>query len=345
MPAKSARKRRGTAEPRSGWSGVAILTPAQLSASDIDLEALLPGHHSPVDQIVLMLCDLGGRYHRYLHQDEFGPTRAERMAALREFLDHLDLLLLRLGGLPGDLRLRLSTQLASTCDSVECEIDPFEAHSSDAAAVEQVGQAAAEIRCMVRPAPTAHDAELVDDVRGAAERTRQLLSALDTTTAGAVVLDSKLPPLEIAEGDESDLTGFVIVRARIERLRRRVEQILDDLERRKGAEPSESLRWLVWQLCEFYKRKTGKPVTNSALSKNKFTSEPQSLAGRFVLAAAAALQPSEAWVREHSQWDRGKRARVLNQGGLKTAVYFAMREYVAHHSPSSSRRGRWKRRQ
>ena len=29
------------------------------------------------------LRDLGGRYHRYLHQDEFGPSRAERMAALR----------------------------------------------------------------------------------------------------------------------------------------------------------------------------------------------------------------------------------------------------------------------
>ena len=266
MPAKSARKRRGTAAPRSGWSGVARLTPAQLSASDIDLEALLPGHHSPVDQIVLVLCDLGGRYHRYLHQDEFGPTRAERMAALRELLDHLDLLLSRLGGLPGDLRLR-SIQLASTGDPVECEIDPFEAHSSDAAAVEQVGQAAAEIGCMVRPAPTAHDAELVDDVRGAAERTRELISALDTTTAGAVVLDSKLPPLEIAEGDESDLTGFVIVRARIERLRRRVEQILADLERRKGAERSESLRWLVWQLCEFYKRETGERQRDFAVGE------------------------------------------------------------------------------
>lgn len=344
MPAKSARKRRGTAAPRSGWSGVARLTPAQLSASDIDLEALLPGHHSPVDQIVLVLCDLGGRYHRYLHQDEFGPTRAERMAALRELLDHLDLLLSRLDGLPGDLRLR-SIQLASTCDSVECEIDPFDAHSSDAAAVEQVGQAAAEIGCMVRPAPTAHDAALVDDLRGAAERTRELISALDTTTAGAVVLDSKLPPLEIAEGDESDLTGFVIVRARIERLRRRVEQILADLERRKGAERSESLRWLVWQLCEFYKRETGNPVTNSAMSKNKFTSEPRSLAGRFVLAAAAALQPSEAWMRAYNNWVKGKRARVLSKGGLKRAVYFAMREYVAHHSPSSGRRGRWKRRQ
>ena len=122
MPAKSARKRRGTAEPRSGWSGVAPLTTAQLSASDIDLEALLPGHHSPIAKILLELRDLGGRYHRYLHQDECGPTRAERMAALRPLLDQLDLLLSRLIGLPRYLRLRLSEQLAPTCRSVESDI-------------------------------------------------------------------------------------------------------------------------------------------------------------------------------------------------------------------------------
>ena len=44
-----------------------------LSASDIDLQALLPDHRSPVEEIVLALRDLGGRYQRYLHQDEFGP--------------------------------------------------------------------------------------------------------------------------------------------------------------------------------------------------------------------------------------------------------------------------------
>src|SRR6266446_7702972 len=71
------RVRRGTAEPRWGWSGVAPLTGPQLSASDIDLPGLLPGHQSSDAQIIRTLCDLGAKYHRYLHQDEFGPTRAE----------------------------------------------------------------------------------------------------------------------------------------------------------------------------------------------------------------------------------------------------------------------------
>src|SRR5712664_2067072 len=85
------RVRRGTAEPRWGWSGVASLTGPQLSASDIDLPRLLPGHQSSDAQIIRTLCDLGARYRRYLHQDEFGPTRAERMASLRPLLHRSEL--------------------------------------------------------------------------------------------------------------------------------------------------------------------------------------------------------------------------------------------------------------
>ena len=82
-------KRQGRAAPRWGWSGVAPLTAVPLSASDIDLRDLLPSHHSPIAQLVLVLRDLGEKYHRYLHQDELGPTRAEWMAALRSLLDQL----------------------------------------------------------------------------------------------------------------------------------------------------------------------------------------------------------------------------------------------------------------
>jgi hypothetical protein len=201
-----------------GWSGVAPRTAAQLSASDIDLAALLPGHRSPIEQIVLELGDLGGRYHRYLHQDEFGPTRAERMAALRSVLDRLDLLLSQLNGLPGYLRLRLSGLLACSCGSVERAIDRFQAHCDDEKAVQQVGEAAADERSMMDASAT-RDAELMDNISNAAENTTQLLSVLDTTTAGAVTLDAGLPPLEIAENNDSDAVGFAIARARIERLR------------------------------------------------------------------------------------------------------------------------------
>jgi hypothetical protein len=313
-------------------------------APDLDLEILLPGHRSPREEIARALCDLRGLYHRYLHQDELGPTRGERMAALRSLSDRLDLLVSRINELPADVRQWLSQQLIFRPSSLAADIDKFEAHCNDEEAVRLIAEAATGYAGIPSMAPATDDARLMEDLCRAAQRTIELLSGLDTTTEGAVVLDSELPPLEIRQGRDSDLAGFAIACARIERLRCRVREVLAGLKRRKGAECSESLRLLVWQLCDLYARETGKPVTNSAISKDEYTSEPQSPAGRFVLAAADALQPSEAWMREHDQWVRGMRARILHKGGRKRAVYFAMRDYVAHHSSSTSRRGRWKRR-
>ena len=130
-----ARRRQETAQPRWGWSGAASHTAVPLSASDIDLETLLPGHQSPTEQIAL--CDLDGRYHRYLHQVELGPTRARRMAALRSLLDQLDLLLSQLNGLPKHLRLRISKQLGCNPTPAERDIDIFQANCNDEEVVQQ----------------------------------------------------------------------------------------------------------------------------------------------------------------------------------------------------------------
>jgi hypothetical protein len=88
-----------------------------------------------VETIVAELLNIGGRYHRYLHQDEFGPTRAERMAALREILDRLEKLGAQLGDVPACLRFALSeNQCVSVAErpgsasllSMKAEaVDPF----------------------------------------------------------------------------------------------------------------------------------------------------------------------------------------------------------------------------
>jgi len=330
------RRRRGTAKPRWGWSGVAPLT--QLSSTEIDLETLLPGHQNPIEQIALALCDLGGRYHRYIHQVELGPTRAERMAALRLLLDQLGLLSSRLNGLPEHLQMWLSTQLVFRSRPIDRRADPFEAYSEDEEAVQLVAEATTHYRRML----AASDERVIGDLGGAVEKAMELFSALDTTTAGALAIDAEWPLPEIAESVKSDLVGVAMVCTRIERLRWRVEQTLDRLEQQKGPERFESLQWLVWQLCELYRRETGRPVTNSAMSKDEYTHKPQSPAGRFVLAAVKALQPSEPWRREADHCVE-RRARVLNDFVIERAVLYAMRAYVAHHSSRSGRRGRWKR--
>jgi len=208
--------------------------------------------------------------------------------------------------------------------------------------VQLVGEAATIYRPMLT-ASVASDERLMDDLGGAAEKAVELLSALDTITAGALAIDavSRLP--EIAEGIESDLVGFAMACARIKRLRWLVEQTLDRLEHQRGPERFESLKWLVRELCELYRRETGRPVTNSAMSRDKYTSKPQSPAGRFVLTAVTALQPPEAWRREPDHCVE-RQARILDEFVIERAVLYAMRAYVADHSSSGGRRGRWERR-
>jgi hypothetical protein len=97
-----------------GWSGAAIIREPTWAKDQLNsASVLLPGIHSSPDQIVDQLLALGGRYHRYLHQDEFGPKRGEQIAALRDQLRILDLLIARLAILPGRAREVLSNFLAS----------------------------------------------------------------------------------------------------------------------------------------------------------------------------------------------------------------------------------------
>src|SRR5262245_8487517 len=106
--------RRGTARARWGFDGIAAIVAPQWAQAKLQAAARqLPKRRRPIKAIVAELLDIGGRYHRYLHQDEFGPSRAERMAALREILEHLCRLGAYLRNLPTDLRSPLGESL---CD-------------------------------------------------------------------------------------------------------------------------------------------------------------------------------------------------------------------------------------
>jgi hypothetical protein len=107
------KRARSTAAPRWGWSGVAELRPPVWLKDRLrPAIPLLPQRRSGVDSIVSELLDFAAHYHANLHQDEFGPTRAERTAALRTLLHDLDAVIFHLEHLPGDLRSKLSQDLA-----------------------------------------------------------------------------------------------------------------------------------------------------------------------------------------------------------------------------------------
>ncbi len=334
---RTSHRRNAAVQPRWGWSGVAeIAEPQRVDEILMSVASSLPSHRSPLKQIAEELLALGARYHRYLHQDEFGPSRAQRMAALRVLLDYLDLLLSRLFSLPEHLRLCLSAAFALYSPSQSSS------YCHDAT-VEQLYEVTVDVERALIRINAVDDAELMVQIRDVAQSTFEFLSSLDSTTDAEVFMEAALS-IDLIGGDASSAGSFSNVCARLERLRRLFRLTVGRLEDQHGPAKGLSLPLLVWQLCDLWHRETGQAVTSSAVRDYVYTSAPQSAAGRFVLAAVEALRPPEAWMREHESPDAPVRAKIIMATRCDQAptVYVAMRDYVASHPPSGVRRGRRK---
>src|SRR6266436_4214816 len=299
---------KNTASPRWGWSGVhKIVPPLWAEAALGAVAVLLPSRQSSIENIVAELLVIGSRYHRNLHQDEFGPTRAERMQALRDLVDRLEVLSSRLEALPQQLRLLVSErQTEGRSAAGPIDVDPIASYSAD--------------------------------------KVRPLLWNLDSTTDGDVVIDGGSAGSALAD-NSADPFGSLC--APVRRLHSRFKLALIDLGRRKGPEPRLSLDLLVWQLCDLWQRETGRSVTANPVRLGVYTGRPQSASGRFVCAAVEALQPSAAWIDGHKVVEPPMRATIMMRPPAHRVqpVHSAMRAYVAadRRDPSALRRGRPRR--
>jgi hypothetical protein len=137
------------ARPRWGWSGVHKIVPPLWAEAELrGVAVLLPSRQSSIENIVAELLVIGSRHHRNLHQDEFGPTRAERMQALRDLLDGLEVLSSRLEALPPQLRLLVSErQTEGRCAAGPIDVDPIASYCADKDAIEVVSEIASERGC------------------------------------------------------------------------------------------------------------------------------------------------------------------------------------------------------
>src|SRR4051794_11275250 len=88
--------RRNAAQPRWGWSGGGVLSPLREHSerirsivSSMPLRVSMQNESVRRQEMVEELLQLGARYQRYLHQDELGPVRAQRLAALRQVSQQL----------------------------------------------------------------------------------------------------------------------------------------------------------------------------------------------------------------------------------------------------------------
>ena len=252
------RIQKNAARPRWGWSGAREIVPPLWSEAELRRVAgLLPSRQSSIENIVAELHAIGGRYHRNLHQDEFGPTRAERMQALRDLLVRLGVLSSRLEALPPQLRLLLSEGFLE-CRSAagQLDVDPVAFYSADKTAIDVVSETASDIRHTLARVGRTDEANLIGEVCAAADTIVPLLWNLDTTTDGDVVIDAgSAGPVPA----DNSADPFIAVCAPVRRLRSRFELALTHLRRRKGPEARLSLGLLVSQLCDLWRRETGSP--------------------------------------------------------------------------------------
>jgi hypothetical protein len=334
---------RKPSSPRWGWSGVEKIVPPLWAEAELRCVAdLLPSRQSSIENIVAELLAIGGRHHRNLHQDEFGPTQAERMQALRDLVDRLEVLLSRLEALSPQLRLLVSErQTEGRPAAGPIDVDLIASYSADKDAIEAVSEIASDVRRDLAGVGRTDDANLIGEVGTAADMVGPLLWNLDSTTDGDVVIDGESAGSALADNC-ADLFESLCVPVR--RLHSRFTLALIHLGRRKGPEARLSLGLLVSQLCDLWRRETGRPVTANPVKLGVYTGCPQSASGRFVCAAVEALQPSAAWMDEHKAVGPHIRARIMTLPPAYRAqpVHSAMRAYVAadRPDPSAPRRGR-----
>jgi hypothetical protein len=156
------------------------------------------------------------------------------------------------------------------------------------------------------------EANLVGEICAAADAIAPLLWNLDTTTDANVAIDvGSAGP----EPTNNSVDPLIAVSAAIRRLSSRFELALTHLRRRKGPEARLSLVLLVWQLCDLWRRETGRPVTANPVRQGAYTGRPQSASGRFVCEAVEALQPTAAWIDDRAASGAHMRAAIMTRHG------------------------------
>ena len=276
---------------------------------------------------------LVSRYHRYLHQDEFGPTRAERMSALRAMQTCVELLNSLIVNLPQHLALELTTTEPDQSLSFRILRSWTILRGWT---MEQIHQAASTELAWRHSLHTADDLRILEEICARAGAATEVVSFLDTGSEGELFDDA------VRTGRLLKNNVFSVIDAPLSALKTQVGLTLDRLRKQGGPERQVSVSWLVWEACDLWTRETGEPVTNSAVRNGDYTGSPESPAGRFVLAVVEALQPSESWMAQHLRVDAAVRALKVAAWPAYRArmVHFAMRDYVAHHPPPGARRGR-----
>jgi hypothetical protein len=310
-------ERKSQTKPCWSWSGAEALNFSE--QTDLrPLLGMLGAKQSSDEQILAFLVDLRARFQRWLHQDEFGPTRRQQTAALRAFKKSIQTLQRQLAKNAPSQRQRFDATLRSGGDR-------------SAATLERICEAAGDLERYLRIAGASNrQIDWAVRIKICAETTMAQGQSLDTNADGEILLTTlqhRFDPLQTCPPDfglteaEQWLSAYWNV----------VDQTLCRLNERGGAEERVSLKFLVEQLCELWERETGHPVTAHGMIKLEYSQRTETEAGRFVTSAVEAMLPESSWFDEHEfsrpirattflpfwQADRARQILVIMRGFVK----------------------------
>jgi hypothetical protein len=246
-------------------------------------------------------------------------------------LERLDRLALSLILLPDHLKGALSELLAIS-------VGLPASHCSGEEMVERIYKAIADHIGTLQRRGTDNDVYLFECLRDEAMDAIIHIEGLDTNSQGDLFLTSTgSSEFKFFLGPEM----FCEIYRCLFLLREQHARTLRDLRKRKGPEPPDSLRILVWELCELWAFETDQPVTSRAMAKDVYTAEPESAAGRFVVAAVEALLPPAGWKPDEVLRCAPNRGKVIigPKGLRRRAIHTAIQQFVANH-PDARRAGR-----
>ena len=311
----------GAAAPRFGWSGFAILAPAdttdEAEKRRLALVARLLGRtRNSKTRIKAELLELRAAFHRNLHQDEFGPRAAEKLAALRTVSAAVH-------SLAGILNQTSDQSIEFICYGMadltfSRSITPF-----DDAIVLTLCEASIATRWRLLQR-TGADPRAISELIAASNVALGLLRSLDTNSQSEGFKTRRYPTTQTELGPQA---ASLTLRNRVQALCAHIDQTISMLEKKKGPSLSRSLIILIAQLCGLHQRGTGKPVSTGGWIDTSYPGRNLPRSAQFIYEAVEMMLPSSDWLGVHLRADSPVEARIYagTSNGVRRRVRYALR--------------------
>ena len=162
-------------KPCWSWSGAEALDFARQTDDLERLVAMLPEKKSSTDEILTFLVDLRARFQRWMHQDEFAPTRRQQTAALRALKKSLQ---------------TLQRQLAKGAPSQREQLDALlrAGNHLSATVLERLYEGAGDLECDLQTSgASGREIDWPLEIKCGAEKTMAQSQSVDTNADGAIL--------------------------------------------------------------------------------------------------------------------------------------------------------------